>query len=247
MAQDPLNQQAFAEDVAAAAAAGGDQGFAMPPGGGGGGPGSPDFKMPSADEIWKMVESMDGISDDERAELRESIFNPKPTSPEDLLRQYAHPGHSSREYMIFFVMIALVLLVFGKQSSDNSKTYKLKRSVEAIVAKTGPHSKFAEDLLQKIGNLQTKMESLNESDRHKFISEMKGSFQEAIARIERRLLTHSNLANTYATSILVAVIFLIVSVFALFGFKLYKSLTEKELKKQEKLKSKQQKKSKKSN
>lgn len=40
-----------------------------------------------------------------------------------------------------------------------------------------------------------------------------------------------------------------ISVFfvALFGFKLYKSLTEKELKKQEKLKSKQQKKAKKSN
>ncbi|KRJ98870.1 uncharacterized protein [Drosophila suzukii] len=34
---------------------------------------------------------------------------------------------------------------------------------------------------------------------------------------------------------------------ALFGYKLYKSLTEKELKKQEKLKSKQQKKAKKSN
>ncbi|KAL7736122.1 hypothetical protein ACLKA6_003673 [Drosophila palustris] len=132
MAQDPLNQQAFAEDVAAAAAAGGDQGFAMPPGGGGG-PGSPDFKMPSADEIWKMVESMDGISDDERAELRESIFNPKPSSPEDLLRQYAHPGHSSREYMIFFVMIALVLLVFGKQSSDNP----IPKALRSTLAKCG--------------------------------------------------------------------------------------------------------------
>ncbi|XP_034478166.1 uncharacterized protein LOC117784521 isoform X2 [Drosophila innubila] len=132
-------------------------------------------------------------------------------------------------------------------SDEDSIIAQLKRSVEAIVAKTGPNSKFAEDLMQKIGKLQTKMESLTESDRHKFISEMKGSFQEAIARIERRLLTHSNLAQTFSTSIFVAVIFLIVSVFALFGFKLYKSLTEKELKKQEKLKSKQQKKSKKSN
>lgn len=111
MAEDPLNRQAFEEDVAAAAAAGGEAGFAMPPGSG---PGSPDFKMPSADEIWKMVESMEGISDDERAELRESIFNPKPPSPEDFMRQYGHPGHSSNEYIVFFVMITLILLVFGK-------------------------------------------------------------------------------------------------------------------------------------
>lgn len=109
MAEDPVNQQAFADDVAAAAAAGGPAGFA------GAEPGSPDFKMPSADEIWKMVESMEGISDTEREELRESIFNPKPPSPEDFMRQYGHPGHSSREYIFFFVMLALILLVFGKR------------------------------------------------------------------------------------------------------------------------------------
>ncbi|KAH8232978.1 hypothetical protein KR026_002501, partial [Drosophila bipectinata] len=112
MAEDPINQQAFAEDVAAAAAAGGADGFAgATPGVE---PGHPDFKMPSPEEIWKMVQDMEGISDAERDELRESIFNPKPPSPEDFLRQYGHPGHSSKEYMVFFVMLALILLVFGK-------------------------------------------------------------------------------------------------------------------------------------
>lgn len=112
MAEDPINQQAFAEDVAAAAAAGGADGFAgASPGPE---PGHPDFKMPSPEDIWKMVQDMEGISDAEREELRESIFNPKPPSPEDFMRQYGHPGHSSREYMVFFVMLALILLVFGK-------------------------------------------------------------------------------------------------------------------------------------
>ncbi|KAH8407522.1 hypothetical protein KR222_004838, partial [Zaprionus bogoriensis] len=124
MAADPVNQQAFAEDVAAAAAAGGEEGFAMPPGSG---PGSPDFKMPSAEEIWKMVEAMDGISDEERAELRESIFNPKPPSPEDFMRQYGHPGHSSNEYIVFFVMLALILLVFGKLRIRIPSTLQLQR------------------------------------------------------------------------------------------------------------------------
>ncbi|EDW73979.2 uncharacterized protein [Drosophila tropicalis] len=116
MAEDPINQQAFAQDVAAAAEAGGPAGFA---GAGMGGPGSPDFKMPSAEEIWKIVEGMDGITDAEREELRENIFNPK--SPEDILRPYNggagglphRLGHSSSEYWVFFVMLALILLVFA--------------------------------------------------------------------------------------------------------------------------------------
>ncbi|EDW08331.1 uncharacterized protein LOC6578485 isoform X2 [Drosophila mojavensis] len=132
-------------------------------------------------------------------------------------------------------------------SNDETLIEQLKRSVESLVAKTGPHSRFAEDLIQKIGKLQSKLDSLTDVDRHQFVSEMKGSIQEAIARIEQRLQQHTHIAHAYTTSILVAIIFLIVSVFALFGFKLYKSLTEKELKKQEKLRSKQQKKSKKSN
>ncbi|XP_022229637.2 uncharacterized protein LOC111078973 isoform X2 [Drosophila obscura] len=124
---------------------------------------------------------------------------------------------------------------------------QLKQSVEAIVAKTGPSSKFAQDLVKKIGDMQNKLESLTEDDRRLFLAEMKGKFQETIERIEQRLTQHANIAQTYSSSIVAAVIFLLISIIALFGYKLYKSLTEKELKKQEKLKTKQQKKAKKSN
>ncbi|XP_016979479.1 uncharacterized protein LOC108044837 isoform X2 [Drosophila rhopaloa] len=124
---------------------------------------------------------------------------------------------------------------------------QLKKSVEAIVAKTGPSSKFSQDLVKRIGDMQSKLESLAETDRHQFLAEMKEKFQETIGRIEQRIVQHANIAQTYSSSIVTAVIFLLVSIFALFGYKLYKSLTEKELKKQEKLKSKQQKKAKKSN
>ncbi|XP_030376405.1 uncharacterized protein LOC115625491 isoform X1 [Scaptodrosophila lebanonensis] len=110
MAEDPLNQQAFAEDVAAAAAAGGENGFAVPPGQESGGAG---FQMPSPEDIWKLVEQMEDISDAEREELRESIFNPKAPTAEDYMRQLAQPGHSSREYLVFMVMIALIVLVFA--------------------------------------------------------------------------------------------------------------------------------------
>ncbi|XP_043862763.1 uncharacterized protein LOC120457721 isoform X2 [Drosophila santomea] len=124
---------------------------------------------------------------------------------------------------------------------------QLKKAVESIVAKTGPSSKFSMDLVKRIGEMQSKLESLAETDRHVFLAEMKDKFQETIGRIEERIVQHAHFAQTYSSSIVSAVIFLLVSIFALFGYKLYKSLTEKELKKQEKLKSKQQKKAKKSN
>lgn len=97
-------------------------------------------------------------------------------------------------------------------SNDETIIEHLKRSVESLVEKTGPHSRFAEDLIQKIGKLQSKMDSLTDVDRHQFVSEMKGSIQEAIARIEKRLLQHTHISQAYTTSIVVAVIFLIVSV-----------------------------------
>jgi len=148
---------------------------------------------------------------------------------------------------------------------------QLKQSVETIVSKTGPSSKFSKDLVKRIVEMQRKLESLAETDRHQFLAEMKDKFQETIGRIEERIVQHAHIAQTYSSSIVSAVIFLLVSIFglsspdpkfqpshlitalyffhfaALFGYKLYKSLTEKELKKQEKLKSKQQKKAKKSN
>ncbi|XP_052839144.1 uncharacterized protein LOC128254262 isoform X2 [Drosophila gunungcola] len=135
----------------------------------------------------------------------------------------------------------------GPNDSELGVIEQLKKSVEAIVAKTGPSSKFSMDLVRRIGEMQSKLESLAETDRHQFLDEMKDKFQETIGRIEQRIVQHANIAQTYSSSIVTAVIFLLVSIFALFGYKLYKSLTEKELKKQEKLKSKQQKKAKKSN
>ncbi|KQS62887.1 uncharacterized protein LOC6547271 isoform X2 [Drosophila erecta] len=132
-------------------------------------------------------------------------------------------------------------------SDDLGVIEQLKKSVESIVARTGPSSKFSQDLVKRIGEMQSKLESLAETDRHVFLAEMKDKFQETIGRIEERIMQHAHFAQTYSSSKVSAVIFLLVSIFALFGYKLYKSLTEKELKKQEKLKSRQQKKAKKSN
>ncbi|XP_068147792.1 uncharacterized protein [Drosophila tropicalis] len=132
-------------------------------------------------------------------------------------------------------------------NDDDHILDQLRNSIKAIVAKTGSHSQFAKDLTQRIGEMQNKLDALTDIDRHQFIAEMKDSLQATIGRIEQRITQHANLTSVYSSSIVSAMIFLLVAIFALFGYKLYKSLTEKELKKQKKLESKQQKKSKKSN
>lgn len=107
MADDPVNQQQFEEDVLAAAGQDGSMNLGGPDG---------NFKMPSVEEVWKLIEQMDGISDEERASLKESLYNPAEGTAEDFLKRYAQPavGHTSWDYMIFFAMLVIIMLIFGK-------------------------------------------------------------------------------------------------------------------------------------
>lgn len=107
MADDPINQQQFAEDVLAATGEDGNMNLGDPNG---------NFQMPSVDEVWKLIEGMEGISDEERASIRENLYNPQDGSAEDFMKRYAQPGisHTSWDYAIFFTMIIIILLIFGK-------------------------------------------------------------------------------------------------------------------------------------
>uniref|UniRef100_W8BAH1 Uncharacterized protein n=1 Tax=Ceratitis capitata TaxID=7213 RepID=W8BAH1_CERCA len=111
MADDPVNQRQFAEDVAAYAAGAAGSGdaptnFGDPNG---------NFKMPSVDEVWKIIEQMDGISEEEKANLKENLYNPQEGTTEDFMRRYAQTGpvHSSWDYVLFFAMIAIIVFVFA--------------------------------------------------------------------------------------------------------------------------------------
>lgn len=107
MADDPVNQQQFAEDVLAASEAGEGGDFGDPNG---------NFQMPSVDEVWKLIEQMEGISDEERASIRENLYNPQDGTAEDFMKRYAQPamGHTSWDYIIFFTMLAIIIAIFGK-------------------------------------------------------------------------------------------------------------------------------------
>ena len=107
MADDPINQQQFEEDVLAAANGDGDMNLGSPDG---------NFKLPSVEDVWKLIEQMDGISDEERASIRENLYNPQEGTAEDFIKRLAQPTvtHSSWDYMIFLAMIVILFLIFGK-------------------------------------------------------------------------------------------------------------------------------------
>ncbi|XP_075167863.1 uncharacterized protein LOC142240029 isoform X1 [Haematobia irritans] len=111
MAEDPVNQQKFAEDVLAASEASDDGSFV------GANLGDPNgnFQMPSVDEVWKLIEQMEGISDEERASIRENLYNPQDGSAEDFMKRYAQPamGHTTWDYVIFLTMVAILLMIFA--------------------------------------------------------------------------------------------------------------------------------------
>ncbi|XP_073811209.1 uncharacterized protein isoform X1 [Musca autumnalis] len=109
MAEDPVNQQQFADDVLAATQD--DGSFAT------NNLGDPNgnMKLPSVDEVWKLIEQMDGISDEERASIRENLYNPQEGTAEDFMKRYAQPamGHTSWDYIIFFTMLAIIIAIFA--------------------------------------------------------------------------------------------------------------------------------------
>ncbi|XP_067632239.1 uncharacterized protein [Eurosta solidaginis] len=134
MADDPINQQLFAEDVAAYAA-GDDYDYDIDNS-------DSNFEMASVDEVWQMIEEMDDISDEEKAELKESLYNPMKAA-EHLVNHLDQTVHTSWDYMIFLLMIGLVMIVFalfGYKLYKSLKEKELKKQ-EKLKSKQAKKSK----------------------------------------------------------------------------------------------------------
>lgn len=66
-----------------------------------------DFKMPTMEDFLTMLESMDNLSDEEKEELRAGVL-------QNAMRRKLQAGLS--DYLVFFVMLSIMLAVFGKIS-----------------------------------------------------------------------------------------------------------------------------------
>lgn len=94
MADDNRNVEQFMKDVVNAAT---DEGFKDYSNG----------KTPSPEEVWSLIEQMDGLSRAERNQLYTSLFNTSSTNQ-------MITGRSTAEYTVFLAMIAVIIVVFGK-------------------------------------------------------------------------------------------------------------------------------------
>lgn len=74
------------------------------------------FEPPSMDEMLKILESIQGISDEDREMLRQDIMAGPLAGSHNVLKQKARkiltqPDNS--DYLVFIVMISIVVLIFG--------------------------------------------------------------------------------------------------------------------------------------
>uniref|UniRef100_A0A1A9WQM8 Uncharacterized protein n=1 Tax=Glossina brevipalpis TaxID=37001 RepID=A0A1A9WQM8_9MUSC len=128
MADDPVNQQQFMQDVAAAESPDGYINLGDPN----------NLNMPSLDEVLQLIEQMKDLSEEERENLRENLFKYTQTGMNVV-------SHSTWDYTIFLAMISLIMVVFvffgyklyvALKQRELRKEGKLKKKEMKKTAKT---------------------------------------------------------------------------------------------------------------
>uniref|UniRef100_A0A1A9VR59 Uncharacterized protein n=1 Tax=Glossina austeni TaxID=7395 RepID=A0A1A9VR59_GLOAU len=129
MADDPVNQQQFMQDVAAAEGPDGYINLGDPN----------NLNMPSLDEVLQLIEQMKDLSEEERENLRENLLKYTQTGTTNVV------SHSTWDYTIFLAMIVLIMVVFvffgyklyvALKQRELRKEGKLKRKEMKKTAKT---------------------------------------------------------------------------------------------------------------
>ncbi|KAL9700265.1 hypothetical protein quinque_003706 [Culex quinquefasciatus] len=202
------------------------------------------FKMPSLDEFIKMLEGMDSLSDEEKEQLKQDVLKNSMTG------RKMEAGFS--DYLVFLTMIVLIASVFalhsealGEMLKDETKrglakqlTENLKKLSEMFVKLSdGEKSQFAKEFK---GQFLNQLKNLNEMAQQQKVSQENGEAQKSIPEFGA-----ADAFQEEVDSFLVIGFGMLIMLFVVFfGYKLYLSLTEKERKREEKLKAKQIKKKK---
>ncbi|XP_012285495.1 uncharacterized protein LOC105702478 isoform X2 [Orussus abietinus] len=116
---------------------------------------------------------------------------------------------------------------------------------EDVLEKLRNINGVSEDLQKKILEMVQKYRQLDEEGKKDFNEEARDAFRKSLSQISRDLVKNSTLAMLYQSHALIIIAALvIVFIFVFFGYKLYRSLSERERKREEKKRNKQMKKKK---
>uniref|UniRef100_A0A182NJQ3 Uncharacterized protein n=1 Tax=Anopheles dirus TaxID=7168 RepID=A0A182NJQ3_9DIPT len=216
-----------------------------------------DFKMPTMEEFLSMLENMDNLSDEEKEELRAGVL-------QNSMRRKLQAGLS--DYLTFFVMLSIMLAenpfvealkseALNDLLQDDEKRSLAQQFQENLRTLSDMFVNLSDDDKRQFaqefkGKFVKSLSQLNEFSKQKKLvestlvrpeSESVGSFVDTLAAglSGVGILRTDQLSPTpLGYGLLVGFVTLVI---AFFGYKLYLSLTEKERKREEKLKAKQEK------
>uniref|UniRef100_A0A182PHZ5 Uncharacterized protein n=1 Tax=Anopheles epiroticus TaxID=199890 RepID=A0A182PHZ5_9DIPT len=217
-----------------------------------------DFKMPTMEDFLSMLEGMDNLSDEEKAELKAGVLK-------NAMRGKLQTGLS--DYLVFFLMLSIMLAVFENPFVEALNSDALSELLQDDEKRT-----LAQQFQDNLRTLSDMFVNLSDEEKRQFAKDFKGKFVKSLAQLNafskqkkivqshaaREEEAEGGLMGTLAKSMPGAGILwtdqfyptpigygllagLVVSMVAFFGYKLYLSLTEKERKREEKLKAKQEK------
>jgi hypothetical protein len=77
-----------------------------------------DFQMPPLEELLKALEGMDGLSEENKQELRESLISRANQENPDFFANHVETAKNAGmapDLLVLFLLLAIVVLIFGKQ------------------------------------------------------------------------------------------------------------------------------------
>ncbi|GLH07795.1 Uncharacterized protein GBIM_13213 [Gryllus bimaculatus] len=165
------------------------------------------FQPPSIEQLLSMVDTMEGLSDADREDLKQQLLqqqNMGVPAPE--------PSGLTSEALILLAALSLIIFIFVHKMSEHSNMISEEFDEEDV-------SNIASATIQRLEQSVAALQELSEDDKEKFRENVR-------KRVAEKLAAGLDSLHMF------------------FGYKLYKSLKDKERKRDEKRRLKQQKKKK---
>uniref|UniRef100_A0A182HWG4 Uncharacterized protein n=2 Tax=Anopheles arabiensis TaxID=7173 RepID=A0A182HWG4_ANOAR len=145
-----------------------------------------DFKMPTMEDFLSMLEGMDNLSDEEKEELKAGVL-------QNAMRRKMQAGLT--DYLVFLVMLAIMLAVFGKTHTHTTKQkmateHEENPFVEALnsaalgeLLQDAEKRSLAQQFQDNLRTLSDMFVNLSDEEKRQFARDFKGKFVKSLAQL----------------------------------------------------------------
>ncbi|CAO1332399.1 unnamed protein product [Diamesa tonsa] len=215
-------------------------------------------KLPSPEEFFKLVERMKDMTDEEKEKLKQNLaeramnagkFKKVMEAQDKMETTYQH-------YLFFIGMVLLVVLVVVESPFNNARTAS---ALEQLM-KTPEGRELADQIRSKLKDLNEQFKGLSGVDKKQLVDEFKTKFADTLGNLKANLKNNAedDIGGTFkfrletdesenvVHSILppnsrpfLLALLIIIALFGFFGYKLYQSIMDKEMRRENRGKGKQ--------